>query len=222
MRLLLVEDDNLLASGLVSALSRAGYRVDHVSDGQSAITALLEGGFDLVILDLGLPKADGMTVIERVRSKGVGLPILILSARDALKDRIKGLDVGADDYLTKPFELDELLAHIRVLERRRSGAAVNLLVVGPLKLDLGAYVVTWKGRPVDLQRREFMLVRKLAENPQQIFSRHQLEESLYGWSEGVESNAIDVYVHQIRKKLDADVIKTVRGIGYRIGDLNEK
>ncbi len=222
MRLLLVEDDNLLASGLVSALSRAGYRVDHVSDGQSAITALLEGGFDLVILDLGLPKADGMTVIERVRSKGVGLPILILSARDALKDRIKGLDVGADDYLTKPFELDELLAHIRVLERRRSGAAVNLLVVGPLKLDLGAYVVTWKGRPVDLQRREFMLVRKLAENPQQIFSRHQLEESLYGWGEGVESNAIDVYVHQIRKKLDADVIKTVRGIGYRIGDLNEK
>ncbi len=222
MRLLLVEDDNLLASGLVSALSRAGYRVDHVSDGQSAITALLEGGFDLVILDLGLPKADGMTVIERVRSKGVGLPILILSARDALKDRIKGLDVGADDYLTKPFELDELLAHIRVLERRRSGAAVNLLVVGPLKLDLGAYVVTWKGRPVDLQRREFMLVRKLAENPQQIVSRHQLEESLYGWGEGVESNAIDVYVHQIRKKLDADVIKTVRGIGYRIGDLNEK
>ena len=222
MRLLLVEDDNLLASGLVSALSRAGYRVDHVSDGQSAITALLEGGFDLVILDLGLPKADGMTVIERVRSKGVGLPILILSARDALKDRIKGLDVGADDYLTKPFELDELLAHIRVLERRRSGAAVNLLVVGPLKLDLGAYVVTWKGRPVDLQRREFMLVRKLAENPQQIFSRHQLEESLYGWGEGVESHAIDVYVHQIRKNLDADVIKTVRGIGYRIGDLNEK
>ncbi len=219
MRLLLVEDDTLLASGLVSALSRAGYRVDHVSDGQSAITALLEGGFDLVILDLGLPKTDGISVIEHVRSKGLDLPILILSARDALKDRIKGLDVGADDYLTKPFELDELLARIRVLERRRSGAAVNLLVIGPLKLDLGAYSVTWKGQPVDLQRREFMLMRKLAENPQQIFSRNQLEESLYGWGEGVESNAIDVYVHQIRKKLDTDAIKTVRGIGYRIGDL---
>lgn len=219
MRLLLVEDDTLLASGLVSALSRAGYRADHVSDGQSAITALLEGGFDLVILDLGLPKTDGISVIEHVRSKGLDLPILILSARDALKDRIKGLDVGADDYLTKPFELDELLARIRVLERRRSGAAVNLLVLGHLKLDLGAYSVTWKGHPVDLQRREFMLVRKLAENPQQIFSRNQLEESLYGWGEGVESNAIDVYVHQIRKKLDTDAIKTVRGIGYRIGDL---
>lgn len=220
MRLLLVEDDSLLASGLVSALSRAGYRVDHVSDGQSAISALLEDEFDLVILDLGLPKMDGMTVIERVRAKGIGLPILILSARDALKDRIKGLDIGADDYLTKPFELDELLARIRVLERRRSGTPVNLLVVGPLKLDLGAYSVTWKGLPIDLQRREFMLLRKLAENPQQIFSRHQLEESLYGWGEGVESNAIDVYVHQIRKKLDTDVIKTVRGIGYRIGDFN--
>lgn len=220
MRLLLVEDDTLLASGLVSALSRAGYRVDHVSDGQSAIAALTEGGFDLVILDLGLPKTDGISVIVHVRSKGIDLPILILSARDSLKDRIRGLDVGADDYLTKPFELDELLAHIRVLERRRSGAAVNLLVIGPLKLDLGAYSVTWKDQPVDLQRREFMLVRKLAENPQQIFSRNQLEESLYGWGEGVESNAIDVYVHQIRKKLGTDVIKTVRGIGYRIGDLN--
>ena len=219
MRLLLVEDDTLLASGLVSALSRAGYRVDHVGDGQSAITALSEGGFDLVILDLGLPNIDGITVIERVRSKGIDLPILILSARDAVKDRIKGLDVGADDYLTKPFELDELLARIRVLERRRSGASVNLLVLGHLKLDLGAYSVTWRGHPVDLQRREFMLVRKLAENPQQIFSRDQLEESLYGWGEGVESNAIDVYVHQIRKKLDTNAIKTVRGIGYRIGDL---
>lgn len=220
MRLLLVEDDNLLASGLVSALSRAGYRVDHVSDGQSAISGVLDGSFDLVILDLGLPKADGMTVIEHVRAKGIDLPILILSARDALKDRIKGLDIGADDYLTKPFELDELLARIRVLERRRSGAAVNLLVLGPLKLDLGAYSITWKGIPVDLQRRELMLVRKLAENPQQIFSRQQLEESLYGWGDGVESNAIDVYVHQIRKKMDTDVIKTVRGIGYRIGDFN--
>lgn len=219
MRLLLVEDDALLASGLVSALSRAGYRVDHVGDGQSAIAALSEGGFDLVILDLGLPNIDGITVIERVRSKGIDLPILILSARDAVKDRIKGLDVGADDYLTKPFELDELLARIRVLERRRSGASVNLLVLGHLKLDLGAYSVTWRGHPVDLQRREFMLVRKLAENPQQIFSRDQLEESLYGWGEGVESNAIDVYVHQIRKKLDTNAIKTVRGIGYRIGDL---
>lgn len=218
MRILLIEDDQLLASGLVSALARSGYKVDHVADGAVALQALETEQFDMVLLDLGLPKIDGIDVLERIRAKGKTFPVLILSARDALKDRIAGLDTGADDYLTKPFELEELFARIRALERRSSGNAVNLLEHGHLKLDLGGYSVTWKDKLVDLQRREFMLIRKLIENPQKIFSRDQLEESLYGWSDGVESNAIDVYVHNIRKKISPEIIKTVRGIGYRIGE----
>lgn len=220
MRLLLVEDDELLASGLVSALSRYGYKVDRVSDGSLAIKAVTTTEFDLVILDLGLPKMDGLSVLQAIRNKGKLVPVLILSARDSLNDRIRGLDTGADDYLTKPFELEELFARIRALERRSSGAAVNVLEVGQLKLDLSGYTVSWNNQKIDLQRREFMLIRKLIENPQRIFSRDQLEETLYGWGEGVDSNAIDVYVHTIRKKISPEIIKTVRGIGYRIGDLS--
>lgn len=220
MRLLLVEDDSLLASGLVSALGRAGYSVDHVTDGAQAIQAFVTNEFDLVILDLGLPKIDGYDVLDEIRKQGVVVPVLILSARDALKDRIRGLDTGADDYLTKPFELEELFARMRALERRSGGSAVNVLEIGHLKLDLSGHMVTWKNKPIELQRREFMLVKKLVENPQKIFNRTQLEESLYGWGEGVESNAIDVYVHNIRKKIIPEIIKTVRGIGYRIGDIS--
>lgn len=220
MRLLLVEDDSLLASGLVSALGRAGYSVDHVTDGAQAIQAFVTNEFDLVILDLGLPKIDGYDVLDQIRKQGVVVPVLILSARDALKDRIRGLDTGADDYLTKPFELEELFARMRALERRSGGSAVNVLEIGHLKLDLSGHMVTWKNKPIELQRREFMLVKKLVENPQKIFNRTQLEESLYGWGEGVESNAIDVYVHNIRKKIIPEIIKTVRGIGYRIGDIS--
>ncbi len=219
MRILLIEDDELLASGLMSALTRANHLVERVGDGQKAIQAFDHDHFDIAILDLGLPKIDGTEVLKHIRQKGHQTPVLILSARDATQDRILGLDLGADDYLTKPFELDELMARIRVLERRRSGHRVNQLQLGKLSIDLSALSVTWDGKLVDLQRREFMLIKKLAENPHQVFTRDQLEESLYGWNDGVESNTIDVHIHNLLKKISADIIKTMRGVGYRIGDL---
>ncbi len=221
MRILLVEDDELLASGLITALTRANHHVDHVGDGQKAIHALTDGEFDIAILDLGLPKIDGTEVLSTIRQKGNHIPVLILSARDATKDRILGLDLGADDYLTKPFELDELLARLRVLERRRSGNTVNQIKIGDLIIDLTSLSVTWKGAPLDLQRREFALLKKLAESPHQVFNRSQLEEFLYGWSDGVESNTIDVHIHNLRKKINPNIVKTLRGVGYRIGDIEE-
>lgn len=221
MRILLVEDDPLLTSGLLLALQRANYAVEHVADGKSAVRALADNTFDMAILDLGLPLMDGTDVLRTIRGTGNGLPVLILSARDGTEDRILGLDLGADDYLVKPFELGELLARIRVLERRRSGITVNRLQVGALSLDLANFSVQWQGESVELLRREFMLLKHLAENPQRVFNRAQLEESLYGWGEGVESNTIDVHVHHIRKKISPNVIKTIRGVGYRIGQSND-
>lgn len=216
MRILLVEDDPLLASGLQVALKQANYLVEHVSDGQMALSALESHGFDLVILDLGLPKVDGIEVLRTVRARPDHTPVLILSARDSAAHRVQGLDLGADDYLIKPFDLDELKARLRVLERRRTGTSTNLLQLGELAIDLNAMRVTWEGRAVELQPYEFKLLRKLAESPSQIFSREQLEEALYGWGEGVESNAINVYVHNLRKKIAPHIIRTVRGIGFGI------
>jgi DNA-binding response OmpR family regulator len=217
LRILLVEDDDLLASGLLLALHRAHYTVELVQDGEAALRALADNQFALMVLDLGLPKLDGMAVLKAARARGDQLPVLILSARDATRDRILGLDLGADDYLVKPFELDELLARVRVLMRRRSGKPVNQLQLGELMLDLEGLSVTWHGKPVEMARLEFMLLKKMAESPQRVFSRAQLEESLYGWGDGVESNTIDVHVHHIRKKLSAAAIKTIRGVGYRFG-----
>jgi DNA-binding response OmpR family regulator len=217
VRILLVEDDELLASGLALALHRAHYTVEHVSDGEAALRALADNQFALMVLDLGLPKLDGTAVLKAARARGDHVPVLILSARDATRDRILGLDLGADDYLVKPFELDELLARLRVLLRRRSGQPVNQLRIGELMLDMEGLSVTWQGQPVELARQEFMLLKTMAESPQRVFSRAQLEESLYGWGDGVESNTIDVHVHHIRKKLSAAAIKTIRGVGYRCG-----
>jgi two-component system, OmpR family, response regulator QseB len=216
MRILLVEDDPLLASGLQVALKQANYLVEHVSDGQMALSALESHGFDLVILDLGLPKVDGIEVLRTVRARPDHTPVLILSARDSAAHRVQGLDLGADDYLIKPFDLDELKARLRVLERRRTGTSTNVLQLGELAIDLSAIRVTWEGRAVELQPYEFKLLRKLAESPSQIFSREQLEDALYGWGEGVESNAINVYVHNLRKKIAPHIIRTVRGIGFGI------
>ena len=219
MRILLVEDDPLIASGLLVALRRAHYTVEHVDDGPAALAALGHNNFDLAVLDLGLPTLDGTEVLRAVRAGGDPIPVLILSARDATRDRIAGLDLGADDYLVKPFELDELLARLRVLARRRGGRHVNQLVLGDLVLLPESLAASWQGRPVELQRLEFMLLQQLAENPRRVFNRAQLEESLYGWGEGAESNTIDVHVHHLRKKISPAIIKTVRGVGYRIGDL---
>jgi len=219
MRILLVEDDELLGSGLDDALTRLHYAHEWVRDGRSALRATQSGQFDLIILDLGLPQLDGMDVLQRLRSGGNATPVLILSARDAPHDRIVGLNAGADDYLVKPFELEELLARIHVIERRRSGGSTNRLRRGELVLDLGSMSVEYGGAHVALQRREFMLLKKLIENPNQVFSRAQLEEAIYGWDGDVGSNAIDVHVHHLRRKLYPALIRTVRGIGYRIDPL---
>lgn len=218
MRILLVEDDESLASGLRLALERAGYTVEHVRDGVQAVAALADNAFGLAILDLGLPRLDGTEVLARLRRGGDAIPVLVLSARDAVRDRIMALDLGADDYLIKPFDVDELLARLRVLERRRAGLSVNQLRLGALQLDLAAMSVRWKGREIELQHREFMLLKRLAEQPNKVFSRDELEESMYGWGDGVASNAVDVYVHHLRRKIDPAVIRTVRGMGYRIGN----
>ena len=214
MRILLVEDDELLGAGIQDTLSRAGYAVEWVRDGALALSALQRGNFDTVILDLGLPRMDGLEMLQRARDAGSITPVLVLSARDAASQRVAGLDAGADDYLTKPFDVDELLARVRVLQRRLRGAAVNLLEHGSLRLDPIAFSVVHEGRPVPLQRREFMLLQKLLASPGQVLTRAQLEESLYGWEGNVESNALDVHVHNLRKKLYPEVIRTVRGIGY--------
>lgn len=218
MRILLVEDDESLSSGLKLALERAGYTVEHVKDGLQAVAALADNQFDLAVLDLGLPHLDGTEVLARARRGGNALPVLVLSARDAVRDRILALDLGADDYLIKPFDVDELLARLRVLERRRAGSSVNQLRLGDLQLDLAAMSVRWKNQEVELQHREFMLLKRLAEHPNKVFSRDELEESMYGWGDGVASNAVDVYVHHLRRKIDPGIIRTVRGMGYRIGN----
>lgn len=214
MRILLVEDDELLGAGIEDALTRARFVVEWVRTGPLAATALEHSGFDAVVLDLGLPGIDGIDVLRRARAAGNRIPILILSARDAVAQRIAGLNAGADDYLTKPFDVEELIARVRALQRRLHGAAQNVLEHGHLRLDLGALSVTHEGRAVALQRREFMLLQKLLAAPGQVMTRAQLEESLYGWDGSVESNALDVHVHNLRKKLYPDVIRTVRGVGY--------
>ena len=214
MRILLVEDDELLGAGIEDALTRARFVVEWVRTGPLAATALEHSGFDAVVLDLGLPGIDGIDVLRCARAAGNRIPILILSARDAVAQRIAGLNAGADDYLTKPFDVEELIARVRALQRRLHGAAQNVLEHGHLRLDLGALSVTHEGRAVALQRREFMLLQKLLAAPGQVMTRTQLEESLYGWDGSVESNALDVHVHNLRKKLYPGVIRTVRGVGY--------
>jgi len=217
MRVLLVEDDELLGSGVSDALARAHYPHEWVRDGRTALRAALENEFDLIILDLGLPVLDGIEVLDRLRQRDNRTPVLILSARDATRDRVAGLNSGADDYLVKPFDLEELFARVRAIERRRSGGATNQLRQGPLVLDLSTMSVRYEGKEIELQRREFMLLRKMMENPNQVFSRAQLEQSIYGWDADLESNTIDVHVHHLRRKLYSDVVKTIRGVGYRFG-----
>jgi two-component system response regulator QseB len=216
MRILLVEDDELLGSGVRDALERARYAAEWVTDGRQALAALRAGAFDLVILDLSLPGMDGLEVLRNLRAGGGATPVLVLTARDTAAQRVAGLDAGADDYLVKPFDVDELLARVRALQRRGRGAAVNVIEHGPLRLDPASFSVTCEGRSVALQRREFMLLQKLLESPGQVLSRAQLEESVYGWEGGVESNSLDVHIHRLRRKLYPDVIRTVRGVGYVI------
>lgn len=214
MRILLVEDDVLLGEGLITGLSQDGYAVDWITDGVDADLALETERFDLVVLDWNLPGLSGLEVLRRLRARGKDTPVLLLTARDTVTDRVTGLDSGADDYLTKPFDLDELAARLRSLLRRHSGRASPLLQVGELALDPAAHHVTWKGNVVVLSPREFALLRMLMENVGRVVSKSRLEESLYGWNSDVESNTVEVFIHHLRKKFGNEVIRTVRGVGY--------
>lgn len=218
MRILLVEDDPSLGEGLRTALRRAAYAVDWLKDGNSALAAIKTGGIDLVVLDLGLPRKDGLEVIREARRAGATVPILVLSARERAAERMLGLDLGADDYVGKPFDNGELLARVRALLRRSSGQANPTLTFGGLALDPASLTVTWQGRVIDLPRREVALLRLLMEHPGRIVSRETAQQRLYGWDEDVASNAVDVHVHYLRKRLHPALIRTVRGVGYALDD----
>jgi two-component system response regulator QseB len=216
MRLLLVEDDRLIGRGVQESLRDEGYAVDWVRDGVAALEQAASGVHDLVILDLGLPRADGMEVLKRLRAHKNDLPVLIVSARDAPASRVLGLDAGADDYLIKPFDLDELSARIRALLRRRSGRADAVITHRGVALNLATRHVTLNGAAVILSAREFNLLHALLERPGAVLSREQIREKLYAWGDEVESNTIEVFVHSLRKRLGTDYIVTVRGVGYAV------
>ncbi len=216
MRILLAEDDQLLGDGIRSGLGLEGDTVDWVNDGVAAEQALATDEFDLLVLDLGLPRKDGLEVLRGLRRRGNLTPVLILTARDKVADRVAGLDAGADDYLTKPFDLDELLARVRALTRRHTGRAAPLLQHGELALDPATHQVSLAGAPVDLAPREYALLRLLLEQRGKVLSRARLVEALYGWDGDLESNAIEVHIHHLRRKLGNSLIRTVRGIGYGI------
>lgn len=216
MRILLVEDDPLLGDGIRTALTQEGYAVDWVSDGQAASTALTVEPFDLMVLDLGLPRRSGLEVLAELRARKDTLPVLILTARDTVDDRVRGLDTGADDYLVKPFDLDELFARIRALLRRGGGRGTPTLQHGQVVLDPAGHTVTLAGQPVELSRGEFSVLQLLMENQGKVMSRGRLEQSLYGWNKEVDSNTVEVHISHLRKKLDGSLIRTVRGVGYVI------
>lgn len=218
MRILLVEDDPLLGDGIRAGLSLAGYAADWVRNGEQALAALASHQYDACVLDLGLPGKDGIAVLQEMRRRGDRSPVLVLTARDTQADKIGGLDAGADDYLTKPFDLAELQARIRALLRRAGGQTQPLLTHRAVALDPASKRVTCAGQDVALSAREFALLQELMRHPQHIRSRSQLEESLYAWGEEIGSNTVEVYIHHLRKKLGADFIRTVRGLGYQLGE----
>lgn len=216
MRLLLVEDDPLLAAGIASGLRLDGYSVDHVGSAEHALAAVAVHDYALIVLDIGLPAMSGLDLLHQWRSSGLATPVLLLTARDTVADRVGGLDAGADDYLVKPFDLDELLARLRALARRAEGRATPLIRHGELVLDPAAQRCERAGVPVELTRREFGLLQRLLEHAGRVVTRAQLETALYGWGEEVESNALEVHIHHLRRKLGAALIRTVRGVGYSI------
>jgi two-component system response regulator QseB len=216
MRLLLVEDDALLADGLQRALRAEGYTVDHIDRGDLVMPALEDGGFALVLLDLGLPGLEGLAALKALRQQDKQIPVIIISAKDALEDRISGLDSGADDYLVKPFSSMELIARIRARLRRREAPGTETLKIGELEIDAERFLVTLGGEPVNLSRREMSVLLQLVRHRGRVLTRDQLEQGLYGWNEDVESNALEVHIHHLRKKLGSGLIRTVRGVGYSL------
>lgn len=216
MRILLVEDDRSLANGLQTALRREGLAVDHVTTGKAALQAVQADAPDLIILDLGLPDIDGLEVLNSLHSGQQAPLVMVLTARDTTADKISGLDRGADDYLAKPFEMPELLARLRALERRITAVQTSDITIGPVTLDTLTHTLSVDGQDVELPRREFMLLKALMENPGRVMSREKLESRLYGWGEELASNSIEVHIHHVRKKIPAGFIKTIRGIGYTV------
>lgn len=214
MRILLVEDDALLGDGVKAGLIQAGFGVDWVLDGIAADLALKDAPYAAVVLDLGLPRLSGLDLLRRMRAAGTKTPVLILTARDAIEDRIKGLDGGADDYVVKPFDLHELAARLRALARRSGGEAAPVLRVDAVELDPAARRVTFKGKVVELPAREFAVLHAFMLNAGRVLTRTQIAERLYAWGEEIESNAIDVHIHHLRRKLAQKLIRTVRGVGY--------
>lgn len=216
MRLLLVEDDSMVGESVRQGLRQDEFVIDWVRDGRSAERALANEVYDLLLLDLGLPGKDGFEVLKTLRRNSNRMPVLILTARDAIADRVKGLDSGADDYLVKPFDLDELAARIRALLRRQSGRADSIIQIGDLTLNVATRESLLQGNPVSLSAREFALLEALLDRPGAVLSRQHLEEKLYGWDKEIESNTVEVHIHSLRKKLGHDFIKNVRGVGYMV------
>ncbi len=214
MRILLVEDDELLGDGLRAGLRHCGFAPDWLRDGVSARSALKTEDYAAVVLDLGLPRLDGLSLLRELRAAGARMPVLVLTARDALNDRIEGLDSGADDYVIKPVDLDELAARLRALIRRSGGQAAPTLRVGALELDPAARRARLNGEALELPAKELAILEMLMRNAGKVISRAQLESALYGWSEGVESNTVEVHIHHLRRKLGAETIRTLRGVGY--------
>ncbi len=214
MRVLLVEDDALLGDGLHAGLRQAAFDVDWVRDGVAAQLAIETSPYAAVVLDLGLPRLDGAELLRRLRAAGNKVPVLVLTARDAIADRVRGLDGGADDYVVKPVDLLELAARLRALVRRAKGEAEPTLRAGELRLDPAARRVEFRGRPIELQTREFDLLHELMLNAGRVLSREQIEQRLYPWGSEIESNAVEVHIHHLRRKLAPELIRTVRGVGY--------
>lgn len=223
MRILVVEDDAVLAAALTRALNQATYAVDLVDNGDSANAALDTGSYDLVVLDLALPKVDGLNVLRRLRDRRSRVPVLILSARDSLDDRVKGLDLGADDYITKPFDLPEFEARVRALVRRGQHRATNVLHHGRLELDLEARRAFHDGKPIDFSARELAVIEFLMSRQGRVVTKEQLVDRVFGWGEDIGSNAIEVCLHRVRRKLEpyGIEIRTVRGMGYLLEKIGE-
>lgn len=217
MRILVVEDDDLIARGVVAGLRAHGFTADRVSTASHAEMACEHTHCDAVVLDLGLPDEDGLALLERMRTRGSALPVLLLTARDAVEDRVRGLQSGADDYLVKPFDLGELAARLHALIRRAGGRSVNLFEAGPLRFDSSSGEAWLEGKPIELSRREASLLSGLIQANGRCLSNDQLKDRLYGMEQDVESNALNVHIHNLRRKLGTDVIETVRGVGYRFG-----
>jgi DNA-binding response OmpR family regulator len=216
MRILLIEDDPMLGKALVRGLVHHGMSVDWAHDGAEGSAALVQDEHALVLLDLGLPKQSGIDVLKAARAAGLAVPVLIITARDEVDDRVAGLDLGADDYIVKPFELRELLARIRAVRRRHNGQTQSLVSSDEITLDLATHRATYRGMDHVLSAREFALLQVLMQRPGAIFSRSQIEQQIYGWGEEVESNAVDVLMHGIRKRFDRDIIRNVRGAGWMV------